>query len=287
MKTFFCTAGLSLVAGSAFMSSTAQAGENPFSTPTRPYVSVGAEYFKWDERVANLNRSYVQEHGPRLRVNAGVNNYADAHRGLLKGWDSGLMLGAVSYRGGAIDPDYNLPPGSLKGTTWYTGYHADLTRGYRVRASERLSFDLKGTLGAKAWLRNIRSDEVYIAAENRTRQFGAVEVSIQPYAKAGAGVNWQPTPATMISLEGGALYPIKTWTHSNVGDVWLEPTSRLSPYAALTWNPTRDMFVKAYYVHQKYGRSDNQRGTLGSKEMNFYQPATTTSSAGLEIGFYY
>lgn len=288
MKMTFCTASAAAFAtAGVLLSGVANAGENPFSAATRNYASAGVEYFKWDERVDNLNRKYVQEHGPRLKGNVGANNYMDARRGMLKGWEMSLMAGAVSYRGGALDPKYNLPPGSLKGETWYTGYSADITRGYRVRASETISFDVKGAVGAQAWLRNIRSDDMYIASEQRTRRFGAVEVSLQPYAKAGAGVNWQMTPASQVSLEGGALYPIQTWTHSNAGDVWLQPKSRLSPFAALTWNVTRDVFVKAYYVHQKYGKSDSERGMLGDKAMNFYQPATTTSSVGMEIGFYY
>jgi hypothetical protein len=285
--TFFTALTFTVATAGGVLSGVANAGENPFSASTRNYASAGVEYFKWDETVDNLDRKYVQEHGPRFRVNTGANNYVDARQGTLKGWEMSLMAGAVSYRGGALDPKYNLPPGSLKGETWYTGYSADMTRGYRMRASESVSFDLKGSLGAQAWLRNIRSDDVYVASEQRTRRFGAVEVSLQPYAKAGAGVNWQMTPASQVSLEGGALYPIKTWTHSNAGDVWLQPKSRLSPYAALTWNVTRDVFVKAYYVHQKYGKSDTERGMLGDKAMNFYQPATTTSSAGLEFGFYY
>ncbi len=146
---------------------------------------------------------------------------------------------------------------------------------------------MKGALGGQVWLRNIRSDNVYIASEDRTRRYTAVEVSLQPYAKASLGANWQMTADSRLSLEGGALYPIKTWTHSNQGSVWLEPKSKLSPFTSLTWNINDDVFVKASYVHQKYGKSDEKQGDLNGNTVGYYQPATTTSTLGLEVGFYF
>lgn len=253
----------------------------------RHYVSYGAEYYKWDESVDNMDGKYVAEHGPRLRVNFGSNNYLDAPSGLLKAWDMSVMFGIVNYKGSTLDDQANVPNGTLKGKTYYTGYSADLTRGYRYRASDSVSFDMKGALGGQVWLRNIRSDDVYIASENRTRDYTALEVSLQPYAKASVGANWQMTADSRLSLEGGALYPIKTWTHSNQGDVWLEPKSKLSPFTSLTWNINKDVFVKASYVHQKYGKSDEKQGDLNGRNVGYYQPATTTSTLGLEVGFYF
>lgn len=279
-----------LVSSSLLVSGVSRAGESLFSSNTdgtRHYVSYGAEYYKWDETVANQDGKYVAEHGPRLRVNFGANNYLDAPSGLLKAWDMSLMFGIVNYQGSTLDDSANVPDGSLKGKTTYTGYSADITRGYRYRASDSVSFDAKGALGGQFWLRNIRSDDVYIAAENRTRQYSALEVTLQPYAKASLGANWQMTSESRLSLEGGALYPIKTWTHSNQGGVWLEPKSRLSPFTSLTWNINKDLFVKASYVHQKYGKSDDKQGKLDGQDVGYYQPATTTSTLGLEFGYYF
>ncbi|MFD3227739.1 hypothetical protein ACFPK7_02055 [Rahnella aceris] len=253
----------------------------------RHYVSYGAEYYKWDESVSNMDGKYVAEHGPRLRVNFGSNNYLDTQSGLLKAWDMSVMFGIVRYKGSTLDDQANVPNGSLKGKTYYTGYSADMTRGYRYRASDSVSFDMKGAVGGQAWVRNIRSDDVYIASQNTTRQYTAVEVSLQPYAKASLGANWKMTADSRLSLEGGALYPIKTWTHSNQGGVWLEPKSRLSPFTSLTWNINKDVFVKASYVHQKYGKSDEKQGDLNGRTVGYYQPATTTSTVGLEAGFYF
>jgi len=284
------TAATLLVTSSLLVSGVSRAGENLFSSNTdgtRHYVSYGAEYYKWDETVGNMDGKYVAEHGPRLRVNFGANNYLDTPSGLLKAWDMGLMFGIVSYKGSTLDDQANVPNGSLKGNTTYVGYNADMTRGYRYRASDSLSFDAKGALGGQVWLRNIRSDDVYIAAENRTREFSALEVTLQPYAKAALGANWQMTSDSRLSLEGGALYPIKTWTHSNQGGVWLEPKSRLSPFTSLTWNINNDWFVKASYIHQKYGKSDDKQGKLNGQDVGYYQPATTTSTLGLEFGFYF
>ncbi|WP_255562183.1 hypothetical protein [Rahnella sp. PD12R] len=279
-----------LVTSSLLVSGVSRAGESLLSNNTegmRHYVSYGAEYYKWDESVDNMDGKYVAEHGPRLRVNFGSNNYLDAREGLLKAWDMSVMFGIVNYRGSTLDDQANVPNGSLKGKTYYTGYSADLTRGYRYRASENVSFDMKGALGGQVWLRNIRSDNVYIASEDRTRRYTAVEVSLQPYAKASLGANWQVTADSRLSLEGGALYPIKTWTHSNQGAVWLEPKSKLSPFTSLTWNINDDVFVKASYVHQKYGKSDEKQGDLNGSTVGYYQPATTTSTLGLEVGFYF
>ncbi|WP_226789977.1 hypothetical protein [Rahnella sikkimica] len=279
-----------LVTSSLLVSGVSRAGESLLSNNTegmRHYVSYGAEYYKWDESVDNMDGKYVAEHGPRLRVNFGSNNYLDAREGLLKAWDMSVMFGIVNYKGSTLDDQANVPNGSLKGKTYYTGYSADMTRGYRYRASESVSFDVKGALGGQVWLRNIRSDNVYIASEDRTRRYTAVEVSLQPYAKASLGANWQLTADSRLSLEGGALYPIKTWTHSNQGAVWLEPKSKLSPFTSLTWNINDDVFVKASYVHQKYGKSDEKKGDLNGSTVGYYQPATTTSTLGLEVGFYF
>lgn len=279
-----------LVTSSLLVSGVSRAGESLLSNNTegmRHYVSYGAEYYKWDESVDNMDGKYVAEHGPRLRVNFGSNNYLDAREGLLKAWDMSVMFGIVNYKGSTLDDQANVPNGSLKGKTYYTGYSADLTRGYRYRASESVSFDMKGSLGGQVWLRNIRSDNVYIASEDRTRRYTAVEVSLQPYSKASLGANWQVTADSRLSLEGGALYPIKTWTHSNQGAVWLEPKSKLSPFTSLTWNINDDVFVKASYVHQKYGKSDEKQGDLNGSTVGYYQPATTTSTLGLEVGFYF
>lgn len=279
-----------LVTSSLLVSGVSRAGESLLSNNTegmRHYVSYGAEYYKWDESVDNMDGKYVAEHGPRLSVNFGSNNYLDAREGLLKAWDMSVMFGIVNYKGSTLDDQANVPNGSLKGKTYYTGYSADLTRGYRYRASESVSFDMKGALGGQVWLRNIRSDNVYIASEDRTRRYTAVEVSLQPYAKASLGANWQVTADSRLSLEGGALYPIKTWTHSNQGAVWLEPKSKLSPFTSLTWNINDDVFVKASYVHQKYGKSDEKQGDLNGSTVGYYQPATTTSTLGLEVGFYF
>lgn len=279
-----------LVTSSLLVSGVSRAGESLLSNNTegmRHYVSYGAEYYKWDESVDNMDGKYVAEHGPRLRVNFGSNNYLDAREGLLKAWDMSAMFRIVNYKGSTLDDQANVPNGSLKGKTYYTGYSADMTRGYRYRASESVSFDVKGALGGQVWLRNIRSDNVYIASEDRTRRYTAVEVSLQPYAKASLGANWQLTADSRLSLEGGALYPIKTWTHSNQGAVWLEPKSKLSPFTSLTWNINDDVFVKASYVHQKYGKSDEKKGDLNGSTVGYYQPATTTSTLGLEVGFYF
>ena len=279
-----------LVTSSLLVSGVSRAGESLLSNNTegmRHYISYGAEYYKWDESVDNMDGKYVAEHGPRLRVNFGSNNYLDAREGLLKAWDMSAMFGIVNYKGSTLDDQANVPNGSLKGKTYYTGYSADMTRGYRYRASESVSFDVKGALGGQVWLRNIRSDNVYIASEDRTRRYTAVEVSLQPYAKASLGANWQLTADSRLSLEGGALYPIKTWTHSNQGAVWLEPKSKLSPFTSLTWNLNDDVFVKASYVHQKYGKSDEKKGDLNGSTVGYYQPATTTSTLGLEVGFYF
>src|SRR5471032_3157942 len=237
-----------LVASSLLVSGVSRAGESLLGSNTegmRHYVSYGAEYYKWDESVDNMDGKYVAEHGPRLRVNFGANNFLDAPSGLLKAWDMSMMFGIVSYKGSTLDDNANVPDGSLKGKTYYTGYSADITRGYRYRASDSLSIDAKGSAGGQVWLRNIRSDDVYIASENRTRQFSALEVTLQPYAKAALGANWQMTSDSRLSLEGGAFYPIATWTHSNQGGVWLQPKSRLSPFTSLTWNINKDLFVKA------------------------------------------
>jgi len=279
-----------LVASSLLASGVSWAGENLFSNNndgTRHYVSYGAEYYKWDETVDNIDGKYVAEHGPRLRVNVGTNNYLDAQSGLLTAWDMSLMFGIVNYKGSTLDDKANVADGSLKGKTYYTGFSTDITRGYRYRASESLSIDAKGSAGGQVWLRHIRSDDVYIASENRTQQYTALEVSLQPYAKAALGANWQMTTDSRLSLEGGAFYPIATWTHSNQGGVWLQPKSRLSPFTSLTWNINKDLFVKASYVHQKYGKSDEKRGQLNGRDVGYYQPATTTSTLGLEFGFYF
>lgn len=279
-----------LVASSLLVSGVSRAGESLLGSNTegmRHYVSYGAEYYKWDESVDNMDGKYVAEHGPRLRVNFGSNNYLDTQSGLLKAWDMSVMFGIVNYKGSTLDDQANVANGTLKGKTYYTGYSADLTRGYRYRASDSVSFDMKGALGGQVWLRNIRSDDVYIASENRTRDYTALEVSLQPYAKASLGANWQMTADSRLSVEGGALYPIKTWTHSNQGDVWLEPKSKLSPFTSLTWNINKDVFVKASYVHQKYGKSDEKQGDLNGRNVGYYQPATTTSTLGLEVGFYF
>ncbi len=279
-----------LVASSLLVSGVSRAGESLFSNNTdgtRHYVSYGAEYYKWDESVDNMDGKYVAEHGPRLRVNFGANNYLDAPSGLLKAWDMSLMFGIVNYKGSTLDDQANVPDGSLKGKSYYTGYSADITRGYRFRASENLSFDVKSSAGGQVWLRNIRSDDVYIASENRTQQYSALEVSLQPYAKAALGANWQMTSDSRLSLEGGTLYPIATWTHSNQGGVWLQPKSRLSPFTSLTWNINKDMFIKASYVHQKYGKSDEKQGQLNGRDVGYYQSATTASTLGLEFGFYF
>lgn len=284
------TAATLLVSSTLLASGFSQAGESLFSNNTdgtRHYVSYGAEYYKWDETVANTDGKYVAEHGPRLRANFGANNYLDAPSGLLKAWDMSLMFGVVNYQGSTLSDQANVPNGSLKGNTIYTGYSADMTRGYRYRATENVSFDAKGTLGGQVWLRNIRSDDVYIASENRTRQYSALEVTLQPYIKAALGANWQMTSDSRLSLEGGALYPIKTWTHSNQGGVWLEPKSRLSPFTSLTWNINQDLFVTASYVHQKYGKSDDKQGKLNGQDVGYYQPATTTSTLGLAFGYYF
>ncbi|MDU8419756.1 hypothetical protein RYA60_15985, partial [Pseudomonas syringae] len=63
-----------LVASSLLVSGVSRAGESLLSSNTegmRHYVSYGAEYYKWDESVSNMDGKYVAEHGPRLRVNFG------------------------------------------------------------------------------------------------------------------------------------------------------------------------------------------------------------------------
>ena len=202
-----------LVASSLLVSGVSRAGESLLGNNTegmRHYVSYGAEYYKWDESVDNMDGKYVAEHGPRLRVNFGSNNYLDTQSGLLKAWDMSVMFGIVRYKGSTLDDQANVPNGSLKGKTFYTGYSADMTRGYRYRASDSVSFDMKGALGGQAWLRTIRSDDVYIASQDATRQYTAVEVTLQPYAKASLGANWQMTADSRLHLAGCALYPIKT-----------------------------------------------------------------------------
>lgn len=259
----------------------------PSSKDMHRYMSFGTEYFKWNEYVSGIDDKYVAEHGPRLHVNLGADNYLDVPHGLLKAWNASVMFGVVHYKGSTLDDKENVPNGTLKGKTYYNGYALDLTRGYRYRASKSISLDVKGTLGGQAWLRNIRSDNVYIARKNTTRQYTAVEVSLQPYAKTALAANWYMTPELGLSLEGGVLYPIKTWTHCDEGNVWLEPEAKLAPFTGLSVNINRNIFVKANYIHQKFGKSAEKHGDLNGKGVGYYQPATTTSTLSLDIGYYF
>lgn len=254
---------------------------------THQYMSYGTEFFKWYEYTKDVNGKYVAEHGPRLNANFGSDNYLGAEQGSLKAWSTSLMFGIVNYKGSTLDDQVNVPNGTLKGKTYYNGYAVDMTRGYRFRTFDNVSFDVKGTLGGQAWLRNIRSDNVYIATQNKTRRYKAVEVSLQPYAKTALAANWHMTPDSRLSIESGVLYPIKTWTYSNQGNVWLQPESKLSPFTSITVNINKNFFVKTSYIYQRYGKSAEKQGDLNGHDVGYYQPATTTSSLNFDIGYYF
>lgn len=252
-----------------------------------PYISIGAEHYNWDEYIGKNESKYVEEKGPRLRVKFGANNYLNTQQGILNGWDMGVMFGIVNYKGSTLNDQIDVPNDTLKGKAYYTGYNAEMTRGYRYREKETVSFDVKGALGGHLWLRNIRSHNIYITSNDKTRQFRAIEVSVQPYAIATLATNWQINNDAGLTLESGVLYPVKTWTHSNQGNVWLEPKSKISPFTSLTWHINKRVFVKASYLYERYGKSQDKKGKLDGQSVGYFQPLTITSTAGLDIGYFF
>jgi len=235
------------------------------------YMSIGGEYFNWEENVDYKDDTFVSEYGPKIVYERGENNWWTKTQGRLDSSHMKVKLGYVSYHGGS--KKYGLE--NIKGDTYYYDLEYFKGLGYRQEVSESFAIDYKGYIGVKNWYRWIDAGTHDSPVTGESEDIGAYEIYLGAFSKAGIGFKIKES----LYLEAGVNYPVfvAEYSNSEENDDLIYPEADIGYYADITYRVNNSIFVKAYYEESNFKRSDNN-------DSNFYQPKSESSVSGISVG---
>lgn len=226
-------------------------------------VSLGSEYFLWEEYIDNTLILYEQ--GMRIRIGGQAFHHSSQNK---HGITAHAYLGRPDYNG--QDQSGNLAYSVVD----YSGFVVNFIAQHTL-ASRQLA--IHALLGTEYWWRSIH-DTTNV---NGDAVSGALE--IYTVFHSGLGVTLQTNNNIKIDLT--LKMPLGIYEYVDVFDSYIKP----EPLPSLSASITRNLNIKqaTYYIRSYFDSllmapSNNACG--GSPITCFYQPESRAYTVGIEVG---